>query len=405
MPKNPSLSPAEQVQVLAQHSVDFINEADLLERLKGDRPLRIKLGADPSAPDIHLGHVVVLDKLRAFQDLGHQVVFIVGDFTARIGDPSGKSVTRPMLSEEDVRTNAQTYVEQVSKVLDPERTEMQWQSSWFDDFKLLEVIQLASRYTVARMLERDDFKKRFKSEQPIAVHEFMYPLMQAYDSVAIEADVELGGTDQLFNLLVGRHIQQAYGQTPQVVMTMPLLEGLDGVNKMSKSLNNYIGVLDSPDEMFGKTMSVSDEHMWRYFDLLNIWDDAQMDAAKQAIADGKNPRDVKFELGQAMVTRFHSAKAAQAAQDEFLARFQQGALPSDIQEVTLQAEGGQKGIAHVLKEAGLVPSTSEAFRMIKQGAVKIDSEPVTDRDTQIQAGDAHIVQVGKRRFAKVTLTS
>jgi tyrosyl-tRNA synthetase len=383
---------------------EILVEVELVERLKEDRPLRIKAGFDPTAPDLHLGHTVLINKLRQFQDLGHEVMFLIGDFTGMIGDPTGKNVTRKPLTREDVLQNAATYEHQIYKILDPEKTTVLFNSQWMGEMNAADLIQVAAKHTVARMLERDDFNKRYTSKQPIAIHEFLYPLIQGYDSVAMKADVELGGTDQKFNLLVGRELQKHYGQKPQVILTMPILEGLDGVQKMSKSLNNYIGINEPPDEMFGKLMSVSDELMWRYFELLSFRPLQEIVQLKQDVAQGANPRDIKFQLGQEIVARFHDRAAAEAAQANFVARFQKGAMPDDMPDVALEGEGGALGIANVLKGASLTGSTSEAFRMIKQGAVRIDGERVTDRDLTIGAGSTHVLQVGKRRFARVTVT-
>lgn len=392
----------EQLALIRRGAEDFIGEAELLERLKAGKTLRIKLGMDPTAPDLHFGHTVVLNKLRQFQDLGHQVIFLVGDFTAQIGDPSGKNVTRPPLSKEQVLTNAQTYQDQVFKILDPEKTEVRFNSEWMDKMTAADMVRLTSKYTVARILERDDFQKRYSENRPIAVHEFLYSLTQAYDSVALNCDVELGGTDQKFNLLVGRDIQREYGLLPQTVITMPILEGLDGVQKMSKSLGNYIGIFESANEMFGKIMSISDELMWRWFLLLSFRSLAEIEQLKAEAAQGRNPRDIKFELAHELVSRFHDHAAADAAQEAFINRFAKGEVPEDLETVSLKAGDGI-GIAHMLKEAGLVDSTSEAFRMIKQGAVKIDGEKVDNKDLQLSAGFSGIVQVGKRRMIRIEI--
>lgn len=392
----------EQLALIRRGAEDFIGEAELLERLKAGKTLRIKLGMDPTAPDLHFGHTVVLNKLRQFQDLGHQVIFLVGDFTAQIGDPSGKNVTRPPLSKEQVLTNAQTYQDQVFKILDPEKTEVRFNSEWMDKMTAADMVRLTSKYTVARILERDDFQKRYSENRPIAVHEFLYSLTQAYDSVALNCDVELGGTDQKFNLLVGRDIQREYGLLPQTVITMPILEGLDGVQKMSKSLGNYIGIFEPANEMFGKIMSISDELMWRWFLLLSFRPLAEIEQLKAEAAQGRNPRDIKFELAHELVSRFHDHAAADAAQEAFINRFAKGEVPEDLETVSLKAGDGI-GIAHMLKEAGLVDSTSEAFRMIKQGAVKIDGEKVDNKDLQLSAGFSGIVQVGKRRMIRIEL--
>jgi tyrosyl-tRNA synthetase len=382
---------------------EILVESELIDKLKTGRSLRIKAGFDPTAPDLHLGHTVLINKLRQFQDLGHEVLFLIGDFTGMIGDPTGKSATRPPLTRDEVIENARTYEQQIFKILHPEKTLVMFNSSWMNDMSSAELIELAAKHTVARMLERDDFSKRYQSGQSISIHEFLYPLIQGYDSVAMKADVELGGTDQKFNLLVGRELQKHYGQSPQTVITMPILEGMDGLQKMSKSLNNYIGISEAPDEMFGKLMSISDELMWRYFELLSFRAMSEIEAFKQEMAEGKNPRDIKFLLGEELVARFHDATAAKQARENFIARFQQGAMPDDMPETTLPAPEGVLPIANVLKEAGLTSSTSEALRMIRQGAVKIDGEKVTDTKQEIATGTTHVYQVGKRRFARVTL--
>lgn len=391
------------VNELERGTEEILVKSELLEKLKKNRPLRIKVGFDPTAPDLHVGHTVIINKMRQFQELGHQVIFLIGDFTGRIGDPTGKSATRPPLTEEQVNQNATTYKEQVFKILDPEKTEVAFNSTWMGAMSSAEMIQLAAKQTVARMLERDDFSKRYKSNQPIAIHEFLYPLVQGYDSVALRADVEMGGTDQKFNLLVGRELQRMYGQEQQVVITLPLLEGLDGVNKMSKSLGNYIGITDAPNDMFGKIMSVSDELMWRYFDLLSFRPLSEINKLRQEVAEGFNPRDVKFLLAEELITRFHSKAAATAAQEDFITRFQKGTLPDDLPEVTLETESSELPIANLLKNAGLVESTSEAFRMIQQGGVKIDGVKVEDRNLLISKGTIAVIQVGKRKFAKVSV--
>ncbi len=394
----------EQIAELTRGTDEVLPEDGLEERLQRGQPLVVKAGFDPTAPDLHIGHTVLINKMRQFQAFGHDVVFLIGDFTGMIGDPSGKNSTRPPLSPEEIAENAATYEAQIFKILDPERTRVEFNSRWMGSMDAAGLIRLAARHTVARMLERDDFSKRYASGQPISIHEFLYPLVQGYDSVALHADVELGGTDQKFNLLVGRQLQQDYGQAPQVVMTTPLLEGLDGVQKMSKSLDNYVGITEAPGEMFGKIMSISDELMWRYYEVLSFRPLADIEALRRSVAEGANPRDAKFELGQEIVARFHDEAAARAAKAEFIARFQQGAMPDEIPEVTLASEDGSLGIAHVLKAAGLVGSTSEAFRMIKQGAVRVDAERVEDRSLEIKAGTTAVFQVGKRRFAKVCLT-
>ena len=381
---------------------EILLEAPLRKKLESGRPLRIKAGFDPTAPDLHLGHTVLINKLRQFQDLGHQVLFLIGDFTGMIGDPTGKSATRKPLSREEIQANAVTYQEQVFHILDPDRTEVVFNSQWMDGVGAAGLVQIAARHTVARMLERDDFAKRYKGGQPIAVHEFLYPLIQGYDSVALRADVELGGTDQKFNLLVGRQLQESYGQEPQVVITLPLLVGLDGTQKMSKSLGNYIGITDPADDMFGKLMSVSDELMWRYFELLSARGLSEINAWRNAVAEGANPRDIKFELATEMVARFHSATAARNAKERFIARFQQGVIPDDLTEITVAADdSGGLSIARLLKDAGLVKGTSEALRLIAQGGVKVDGERVEDPRILVHAGAGHVYQVGKRRYAKV----
>ncbi|ASJ97655.1 tyrosine--tRNA ligase [Shewanella marisflavi] len=381
---------------------EILLESDLLEKLKEGRPLRIKLGADPTAPDIHLGHTVILNKMRAFQELGHEVIFLIGDFTGMVGDPSGKNSTRPPLTREQVLANAETYKEQVYKILDPAKTRIEFNSSWLEPLGAAGMIRLASQQTVARMMERDDFKKRYASGQSIAIHEFMYPLLQGYDSVALESDVELGGTDQKFNLLMGRELQKAAGQKPQTVIMMPLLEGLDGVKKMSKSANNYIGVSEPAGEMFGKIMSISDDLMWRYFELLSFRPLEEIAQLKSDVENGTNPRDVKIALAKEIIARFHDEAAAEAAHQEFINRFQKGAIPDDIQEIEIVAGEGI-GIANVLKDAGLVSSTSEAMRMIKQGAAKLDGDKIEDSRLVLNSGMTGVFQVGKRKFAKITL--
>jgi tyrosyl-tRNA synthetase len=382
---------------------EILVEAELVERFKEGRRLRVKAGFDPTAPDLHLGHTVLINKLRQFQELGHEVMFLIGDFTGMIGDPTGKNVTRKALTREEVLENAATYEHQIYKILDPEKTTVLFNSQWMAEMNAADLVQVAAKYTVARMLERDDFNKRYNSGQPIAVHEFLYPLIQGYDSVAMKADVELGGTDQKFNLLVGRELQKHYGQKPQVIMTLPILEGLDGVQKMSKSLGNYIGINEPPETMFGKLMSISDELMWRYFELLSFRSSKDIEGLKQAVLQGVNPRDVKFQLGQEIVTRFHDRAAAEAAQAGFVARFQKGILPEEMPEIVLQSEGEGLAIANALKGAGLTGSTSEAMRMIQQGAVRIDGERVSDRSLHVPAGGTRVFQVGKRRFARVTV--
>ncbi len=395
---------SEQLDELVRGAEEVLPEDGLEAKLKLDRPLIVKAGFDPTAPDLHLGHTVLINKMRHFQDFGHEVVFLIGDFTGLIGDPSGKNATRPPLSVEEIRANAETYESQIFKILDRERTRIEFNSSWMGEMDAAGLVKLASHYTVARMLERDDFSKRYAAGQSISVHEFLYPIVQGYDSVALQADVELGGTDQKFNLLVGRSIQQDYGQDSQVVMTVPLLEGLDGIQKMSKSLDNYVGITDPPGEMFGKLMSISDDLMWRYYELLSFKSLERVAAIRQQVEQGMNPRDAKFELATELVERFHGNDAAASAHREFVARFQKGAMPDDMPELTLSSHDGRLGIAHLLKDAGLVSSTSEAFRMIKQGAVRIDGVRIDDGSLAIDAGTTHVYQVGKRRFSRVSLT-
>ena len=399
----PMSSIKEQIAELTRGTDEVLPEDGLEAKLKQGRPLVVKAGFDPTAPDLHLGHTVLINKMRQFQQLGHDVVFLIGDFTGMIGDPSGKNATRPPLSPEDVKANAETYEAQIFKILDEDKTRVEFNSTWMGKMDAAGLIRLAARHTVARMLERDDFSKRYRNKQSISIHEFLYPLVQGYDSVALEADVELGGTDQKFNLLVGRQLQQDYGQEPQIVMTTPLLEGLDGVQKMSKSLDNYIGITDPPGEMFGKIMSISDDLMWRYFEVLSFRSLDDIEKLRKAVADGMNPRDAKFELGAEIVARFYSDAEAESARREFIARFQKGAMPDEIPDKALDSQDGKLGIAHLLRGAGLVSSTSEAFRMIKQGAVKIDGQRVDDRGLEIEAGSTHVYQVGKRKFARVTL--
>jgi tyrosyl-tRNA synthetase len=397
------MTSTEDLGLIRRGAEEILVEAELVERLKEGRRLRVKAGFDPTAPDLHLGHTVLINKLRQFQELGHEVMFLIGDFTGMIGDPTGKNVTRKPLTREEVLENAATYEHQIYKILDPGKTTVLFNSQWMAEMNAADLVHVAAKYTVARMLERDDFNKRYNSNQPIAIHEFLYPLIQGYDSVAMKADVELGGTDQKFNLLVGRELQKHYGQKPQVIMTMPILEGLDGVQKMSKSLGNYIGISEPPDEMFGKLMSISDELMWRYFTLLSFRSMGEIERLKSDVAEGLNPRDVKFQLCQEIVARFHDRGAAEAAQANFVARFQKGNMPDDMPEILLDSEGGCLGIATVLKGAGLTGSTSEAFRMIQQGAVRIDGERVADRGMTVQTGCTHVVQIGKRRFARITV--
>lgn len=393
----------EQIELIKRGADEIIPEPELRDRLSTGRPLRVKVGFDPTAPDLHLGHTVLINKMKHFQDLGHEVIFLIGDFTGMIGDPSGKSATRPPLSREEIEHNAVTYREQIFKILDAEKTIIDFNSRWMNEMGAAGVIQLAAKYTVARMLERDDFRTRFKSNQPIAIHELLYPLAQGYDSVALNADVELGGTDQKFNLLVGRELQRHYGQQPQVVLTMPLLEGLDGVQKMSKSLANYVGITEPPNEMFGKLMSVSDQLMWRYFELLSFLPTNQVESLKKDVAGGVNPRDVKFTLAEEIVGRFHSPQQAKAAKQQFIARFQKREMPEDMVELEVAGVDGKLALANLLKQANLTSSTSESHRMVKQGAVRIDGEQATDSRIDIEAGNSHVYQVGKRRFARITV--
>lgn len=397
------MSPESQVAELQRGVSELLLEAELLKKLRRGAPLVVKAGFDPTAPDLHLGHTVLINKMRRFQDLGHQVVFLIGDFTGLIGDPTGRNATRPPLTPEEVKANAATYQKQVFKILDPEKTRIEFNSRWMGEMSAAGLIQLAGKHTVARMLERDDFNKRYKSGQPIAIHEFLYPLVQGYDSVALKADVELGGTDQKFNLLMGRHLQEVYGQEPQVVLTMPLLEGLDGVNKMSKSLGNYIAITDAPDEMFGKLMSISDELMWRYFDLLSFRSNAELQQLRLDVTQGKNPRDVKFELGVELVSRFHGSGAGERCRDAFIARFQKGALPDEIPKKTIPVSEGGIGISQLMKQAGLASGTSAANRLLEQGAVRVNGERVTDAKLVFQVGSVCLFQVGKREIAEITL--
>jgi tyrosyl-tRNA synthetase len=399
------MSEVHKALALIARGTDEITKADELEaRLAEGRPLSIKVGFDPTAPDLHLGHTVVINKMRQFQDLGHRVIFLIGDFTGMIGDPTGKSTTRKTLTPEQVAENAETYAKQVFKILDRDKTEIRFNSKWLNELGAEGMIRLAAKYTVARMLERDDFKKRFADNQPIAIHEFLYPLVQGYDSVALECDVEMGGTDQLFNLLVGRTLQQQYGQKPQVIITLPLLEGLDGVQKMSKSLGNYVGITDAPEEMFGKLMSISDDLMWRYFDLLSFRSNEEIAQFKADVEGGQNPRDVKFLLCEEIIERFHDRAAAVAARESFIARFQQGQMPDDIPEKNLDTQGEGIGLAAALTQCGLTISNSDAFRMIAQGATKIDGEKVSDRRMRLEPGFTGVLQVGKRKFCKLTVS-
>ncbi len=382
---------------------EILPEADLAERMKFGRPLRIKAGFDPTAPDLHLGHTVLINKLRQFQDLGHEIFFLIGDFTGMIGDPTGKNSTRPPLTRDEVLRNAQTYEDQIFKILDSQKTQVVFNSSWMGKMHAAELVQLASTHTVARMLERDDFHQRYTGGLPIAIHEFLYPLIQGYDSVFLKADVELGGTDQKFNLLMGRELQKHYGQTPQVVLTLPLLEGTDGVNKMSKSLGNYIGISETPEEMFGKLMSISDTLMWRYLELLSFETNQTLAQWRVEVAGGLNPRDIKFRLGREVVTRFHGAAAAERAHQAFVARFQQGAMPEDMPEFEFSFPTEETPLVLILKQFGLTPSTSEGNRMIEQGGVRLDGEKISDKTLKLRRGINCVVQVGKRKFARIRL--
>ncbi len=382
---------------------ELLVEAELKQKLASGKPLRVKAGFDPTAPDLHLGHTVLINKMRSLQDMGHHILFLIGDFTGMIGDPTGKNATRPPLTREAVAENAKTYTEQVFKILDPDRTEVVFNSTWMGKMDATDMIRLAATHTVARMLERDDFHKRYTGGQPIAIHEFLYPLVQGYDSVALKADMELGGTDQKFNLLMGRELQGHFGQSRQCILTMPLLEGLDGVNKMSKSLGNYVGINEPPNEIFGKLMSVSDTLMWRYIELLSFESLMTMEKWKQEVAGGRNPRDIKVGFAQEIVARFHGKAAAEAALADFEARFRQGALPEDMPEISVPAPGGSLPIANVIKEAGLTATTSEALRMIQQGGVKLDGEKVGDKALQLAAGACFVLQIGKRKFARVKI--
>ena len=382
---------------------EILPEADLVERMKSGRPLRIKAGFDPTAPDLHLGHTVLINKLRQFQDLGHEIFFLIGDFTGMIGDPTGKNSTRPPLTRDEVLRNARTYEDQIFKILDSQKTQVVFNSSWMGKMHAAELVQLASTHTVARMLERDDFHQRYTGGLPIAIHEFLYPLIQGYDSVFLKADVELGGTDQKFNLLMGRELQKHYGQTPQVVLTLPLLEGTDGVNKMSKSLGNYIGINEAPEEMFGKLMSISDTLMWRYLELLSFETNQTLAQWRIEVAGGLNPRDIKFRLGREVVTRFHGTAAAERAHQAFVARFQQGAMPEDMPEFEFSFPTEETPLVLILKQFGLTPSTSEGNRMIEQGGVRLDGEKVSDKALKLRRGTNCVVQVGKRKFARIRL--
>lgn len=400
---NHSASVGEAIDIIKRGTAEVIPEDLLVKRLTEGRPLRIKAGFDPTAPDLHLGHTVLLNKMKQFQDLGHEALFLIGDFTGMIGDPTGKNATRKPLSRDEVIENAKTYEQQIFKILHPEKTLVMFNSSWMNAMSPSDLIGLAAKHTVARMLEREDFNNRYKGGQPIAIHEFLYPLIQGYDSVAMKADVELGGTDQKFNLLVGRQLQEAYGQPPQVVLTMPILEGLDGVQKMSKSLNNYVGIAEAPDEMFGKLMSISDDLMWRYMELLSFEPMTTIEQWRRECAEGANPRHYKVRFAQEIVARFHDQAAAVRALETFEARFKQGLLPEDLPEQRVQTPAAGYPIANLLKDVGLTASTSESNRMIQQGGVKIDGEKLEDPKALILSGHSHILQVGKRKFARVTL--
>ena len=393
-----------EINELIRGAAEVIQIDELTDRLGAGKPLRVKVGFDPTAPDLHLGHTVIINAMRRFQDAGHTAIFLIGDFTAMIGDPTGKNVTRKPLTEDEIKRNARTYADQVFRILDRERTEVRFNSEWFGDMSSSDMIRLASQHTVARMLERDDFEKRYRSGQPISIHEFLYPLVQGQDSVALEADIEMGGTDQKFNLLVGRQLQSHAGQTPQIIITWPLLEGTDGVQKMSKSLDNYIGITESADDMFGKLMSISDDLMWRYFELLSFRSTPAIERLRSEVDQGRNPRDVKFELGIEIVDRFHGAGSGNQARETFIARFRQGDIPEEIEEKHLAAGDGGLGIAAALTACGLTASNSEAFRMIQQGAVRIDGERVSDRSLMLESGFDGVLQVGKRRFARLILS-
>ncbi len=393
----------EQLEIIRRGAAEILVESELVEQLKLGRPVRIKTGFDPTAPGLHLGHTVLINKMRQFQDIGHEVIFLIGDFTGMIGDPTGKNATRPPLTAAEVRANAKTYTDQVFKILDPQRTKVMFNSEWMGAMSAADLIKIAAKHTVARMLERDDFSKRYAAGQPIAIHEFLYPLIQGYDSVAMKADVELGGTDQKFNLLVGRQLQEAYGQPPQIVLTMPLLEGIGGGDKMSKSLNNYVGINEPADEMFGKLMSISDDLMWRYFELLSFRATAEIARLKADTEAGRNPKEVKIELALEIVARFHDETAANAASHAFNRRFAKGELPQDIPEVTVSVGSDGLPLANVLRAAGLTDSTSESHRMVRQGAVRLDGEKIGDSRQILEAGEDLVIQVGKRRLARVLL--
>jgi tyrosyl-tRNA synthetase len=392
-----------ELELLLRGVEEIIPKKEFHKKLNKNRPLRIKLGFDPTAPDLHLGHTVILNKLKLFQDLGHEVIFLIGDFTGMVGDPSGVDETRPVLSEEEIKKNAKTYERQVFKILDKKKTEIRFNSEWMDNFSPKEFIKLSSVQTVARMLERDDFHKRYSSQKPISIHEFLYPLLQGYDSVALNADVELGGTDQKFNLLLGREVQKFYGMEPQIAFTLPLLEGLDGIKKMSKSLENYIAIEDEENDMFGKVMSVSDELMWRYFELLSFKSDKEINKLKRAQTNGENPRDIKFMLAEEIVDRFHGEGSGRKAREEFKSIFQRGKNPSNVVEIEIQLKEQDITLPRVLKEAGLVASTSEALRLIKQGAVKVEGEKIIDSKHKISPNSSLLYQIGKRKFSKIKI--
>jgi tyrosyl-tRNA synthetase len=394
---------SETWRLIRRGTHEILPENELAERLKSGSRLRVKAGFDPTAPDLHLGHTVLINKLRQFQELGHEVLFLIGDFTGMIGDPTGKSATRPPLTRDQVIENARTYEQQIFKILDPEKTLVMFNSSWMGEMKAADLVKLAATHTVARMLERDDFEKRYRGGQPIAIHEFLYPLIQGYDSVAMRADVELGGTDQKFNMLVGRELQKLHGQAPQVVITLPILEGTDGINKMSKSLGNYIGINEPADEQFGKLMSISDDLMWRYLELLSGQGMDTIERWRAEVKAGGNPRDVKIRLASEMVSRFHGAESARRAHESFLARFQRGQMPDDMPQIEISGQDGKMSLPRLLKEAGLTASTSEAIRLIKQGGVRIDGDKAEDPAMELSAGKTYILQAGKRKFARVTL--
>ena len=399
------LAPDEQLAELKRGVAEILVEEELLKKLRRGQPLRIKAGFDPTAPDLHLGHTVLINKMRRFQEFGHEVIFLIGDFTGLIGDPSGRNATRPALTPEDVKANAATYQEQIFKILDPARTRIEFNSRWMNAMSSVGLIQLAAKHTVARMLERDDFSKRYKGGQPIAIHEFLYPLVQGYDSVALKADVEMGGTDQKFNLLVGRQLQEAFEQEPQVVLTMPLLEGLDGVNKMSKSLGNYIGVTEAPENMFGKVMSISDELMWRYFELLSFRANAELDAFKREVGEGRNPMEVKIELAREITARFHGAAAAEKAHQDFSTRSQKGEVPEDIPDRTIEIAGDTIGLVVLLKQCALISSSTAGYRLMEQSGVRVNGERASDPKSLLRTGATYLLQVGKRGFMRVTLVA